>query len=266
MAKSKSKYISAKMATEDVAQLAENWQRCRSEDLSALFTAYSTDREQTERVVSFQLSDQAFTDLLNDAKGAADLRFIVHLGLKKSSYSEQIPTSTAFVLLIEAYETGTNTKNRKYYQLEWDAKTPLLNPKNSESGVNAIPGASVYLFIHEWLETPDDELGYAFNGLVNQQDRRVKSYVFDRDESKSITNDMNVLRGAKDTGFFIHLGSGPVVTGHPFAFHPVIEVRNKKSAEKSTKTLRNATGVSDGSGGSYYDFANPQPPQLPDVQ
>lgn len=248
------------MATESVAELAENWQRCRSEDLSALFTAYSTDRQQTERVVSFQLPDQAFTDLLNDAKGATDWCFIVHLGLKKNSYSEQIPTSTAFVPFIEAYSAGAKPKNRKYYLLDWDAKTPLLDPKNPESGINAIPGASAYLFIHEWLETPDDELGYAFNGLVNQQDRRVVSYVFEHEESKSIANDMNVLRGAKDTGLYIHLGSGPVVKGHPFAFHPVIEVRNKQSTEKSAEILRNATGISDGSGGSYYDFGGSVPP------
>jgi len=253
MAKSKNETLSA-----TTRQLAENWQRCRSEDIPALFTVYSTEYQRAERVVSFRLSDSAFAALLADAQSVKSRQFVLHLGVKSQTYSDQLPDDTAFAPSIESYPPVKGASRRDHL-LEWDPKTPVINPKATESGINAIPGASAYLFVHSWLETPADELGYAFDGLVGQQDRRVEAYVFEKEESAAILADME----AGKAELFVHLGSGPVVTTHPFAFRPVIEVRNKKSGKLSKKTLRNATAVSDGEGGSFFDYSNPQPPYPP---
>lgn len=239
-------------------QLAENWQRCRSEDIPALFSVYSTEYQRAERVVSFRLPDSAFAALLTEALSVKSRQFVLHLGVKPQAYSDQLPEETAFAPSIESYPPAKGTPRRDHL-LEWDPKTPVINPKATESGINAIPGASAYLFVHSWLETPADALGSAFDGLVGQQDHRVEAYVFEKEESAAILADME----AGKAELLVHLGSGPVVSTHPFAFRPVIEIRNRKAGKLSRKTLRNATAVSDGDGGSFFDYSNPHPPYPP---
>lgn len=256
MAKSKRGMLSVNK----VSQLAENWQRCRTEDIPSLFSVYSKVYKRAERVVAFRLPDIAFAALLKDAQSSKDPQFILHLGVKSMTYSDQLPEDTAFTPYIESYSSAAG--KRSHYALEWDAEPPVIDPNKTESGINAIPGASAYLFVHSWLETPAENLGYAFDGLVDQQDRRVESYIFEKDESAAILADME----AGKAELFIYMGSGPVVQTHPFAFRPVIEIRNRSVSDLSKKTLRNSTALSDGDGGSYFDYSLPNPPNGPGGQ
>lgn len=246
-----------------VRKLAENWQRCRFNDLPALFSAYDADQAQTERVVTYRLDKKSFTDLLADADKAGDFRFVVHLGLAEKYRSERIPKNPPFVLLLQVLRKADDFQ-RNCYALTWASDSRFTDPLQTDSGLNAIPAASAYLFVYSWLETPANLLGHAFESVAHEQDLRVKSYSFSVDESRSIYIDMK--RGAKSEGstLLLHLGKGVAVKGHPFSFRPVLEVENAVAAGKPGKVARNATGLTDDEENSYYDFARPPPPHPPE--
>ncbi|MEM9931577.1 MAG: hypothetical protein AAF840_17355, partial [Bacteroidota bacterium] len=65
MAKSGNKYT---ISHKKMQQLAENWQRCREEELPGLFQAYDAVEKQSERVVTFRLGAKALEALYYDAK------------------------------------------------------------------------------------------------------------------------------------------------------------------------------------------------------
>lgn len=245
-------------SNETVVALAENWQRCRAGDLPALFTAYDTKEKQSERVVSFQLNVKTVEKLYKQSKPEKGLRYIVHLGLRKESYSETVPDNTPFVLLIQAYH-GPDDYQKKCHELAWMPNSKFSNSIGTKSEANAIPAAGAYLFVHKWMETPADELADVFQSKTYQQDLRVQAYIFSYEESLSIRNDM-ITDGGTYNEVCIHLGDGIAVTGHPFSFRPVLEVKNAVDPEKPGKTGRSMTGLSDETGNSYYDYATPIPP------
>ncbi len=258
-----SKTLKGIQSHKTVKRLAENWQRCRLDDLPALFSAYDKDQEQTERVVSYRLDPKSLKALLAAADKGGAFHFTVHLGLMEDYYHDQVPTSPPFVLLIQVLHSSDDYQ-RNCYALTWAADSRFTDPLNTDSGVNAIPAASAYLFVYSWLETPAHELGEAFESVAHEQDCRVKSYSFTEEESQSIKNDIERSARKGDPALLLHLGKGIAVKGHPFSFRPVLEVENAANPNKPGKNSRNATGALDDEGNSYYDFARPNPPFPPE--
>jgi hypothetical protein len=241
---------------------AENWQRCRQEDLPRIFYAYDDKEHQSERLVSFRLKGkktiQGLTDLIEDP---SDFKFIVHLGLRKFDLSEPIPSKPAFLLYLQVYnKKGDWQKN--YVQLKWDKNSRFSKAMEdgTDSGTNAIPAASAYLFVQSWLEMPEVMLAKPFTAATRVMGQRVKAYIFSPEESYSIYLDiMNSTEDCLD----IHLGNGLAVWDHPFSFRPVIEVKGAVPKGKNRQVPMNATGPLDDDGNSYYDFGSPHPPGTP---
>lgn len=257
-----SKKTNGPLSVKAVRELAENWQRCRSEDVASLFSAYDVKQAQTERVVTYKLKRKAFERLYTHAVNGNNPRLIVHLGLQKDHYSVRVPTEPPFVLMIEAlHEISEYQKNCEI--LEWEPNSKFDDPDGAESGENAIPPASAYLFVQSWLETPLEELADVFQSIEHEQDRRVKAYVFSEEESASIISDMANSLESNAGELYLHLGDGLAVKGHPYSFRPVLEVVSAVNPKKPGKTPRNVTGLADDDGNSYYDFSRPVPPPIP---
>lgn len=254
--------LSGRQSRKTVQKLAENWQRCRVDDLPGLFSAYDVKQAQTERVVTYRLDPDSLAELLKDTKEEGNYKFVVHLGLIKNHYSVEVPTNPPFVLLIQVLRKASDFQ-RNCYALTWASDSRFTDPLQTDSGINAIPAASAYLFVYSWLETPAYELSEAFESVAHEQDCRVKSYSFSSDESRSIRNDIERSLKTGNPSLLLHLGKGIAVKGHPFSFRPVLEVENAVQPAKPGKTARNATGLTDDDGNSYYDFSLPHPPHPP---
>ena len=256
------KILRGKQSRRTVRKLAEHWQRCRLDDLPGLFSAYDKEQAQTERVVTYRLDQDSLTQLLADADKDNDFHFVVHLGLGKDYYSDQVPVSPPFLLLIQVLRNAADYQ-RNCYALGWASDSRFTDPLQTDSGVNAIPAASAYLFVYSWLETPAHELAGAFESVAHEQDCRVKSYSFSVEESRSIRNDIERSIKTGTPNLLLHLGKGIAVKGHPFSFRPVLEVENAVAVDNPGKVKRNATGLLDDDGNSYYDFSKPNPPYPP---
>ena len=238
---------------------AEAWQRCRQEDLPRAFYAYKDGRSQ--RAVTFRLKD--FADLQAEVPKSGDFQFVVHLGLHPDRLGKGIGKKPAFTLFIQVVRKGAGYGN-KGYELAWTAKSRFSKglEQGPTSGLNAIPAASAYLFVHSWLETPEVYLSDPFLAATRNLGERVKAYLFAPAESRSIANDLG--KGA--TGLDIHLGNGMAVWQHPFSFRPVIEVKRtlgKDYAPASDQLPRNTSGMTNDEGDSFYDFGYPDPPSKP---
>ncbi len=261
MAKTTKKYA---LTPKEMVSLAENWQRCRQEEIPGLFQAYDTKEEQGERVVTFRMPPKALRALYEVAQKGANLKFIVHLGLAKNHYSERLPKNPPFGLYLQPYHHKSDYQEN-CFPLSWEANSrfSITMEDDTNSGENAIPAASAYLFVMSWLELADEDLASPFTAVSHVLGKRVKAYVFSEVESASILADIKKSLDSDAPCLDIHLGSGLAVYDHPYSFRPVIEVKHAVDPKTPGKVSRNATGLTDDEGGSYYDFANPVPPNQP---
>ncbi len=253
-----------KTKSKNVAKAAEHWQRCRQEDLPRAFYAYDDEENQSERVVTFRLKgEQNIERLLKEIKDPQNFKFIVHLGLGNADLSAPIPSTPAFELYLQVYnEKGDWQENCVQLAWEKNARFSKAMEDGTDSGTNAIPAASAYLFVQSWLEMPEFALAKPFTAATRVMGQRVKAYIFSPEESLSILQD---IKNSSKNIVDIHLGSGLAVWDHPFSFRPVVEVQgavNLKDNEVRT-TPMNATGLLNEDGDSYYDFAKPCPPGAP---
>lgn len=249
------------LAKKQVKKFASNWQRCRQQELPDLFYAYDQSQQQSERAVTYRLSGKALEKFYQSVPANEQFRFIVHLGLRNNHYSAEIPDEPAFVLLLQAY-----TKKKDWQQgcfpLSWEANSRFSGAQEdgTTSEANAIPAAGAYLFIMSWLETPEERLAEPFTAVSHVLGRRVKAYAFSSAESKSIYDDLTNSLKSKAPALDIHLGRGLAVYDHPFSFRPVVEVKRAVDVAKPGSNARNATGLTNDDGDSFYDFSNPIPP------
>ncbi|SEP59683.1 hypothetical protein [Neolewinella agarilytica] len=248
-----------------MAEYAENWQRCRTEDIPGLFQGYDTEQEQCERLVTFKMNKDALKAFQSTIKAGSDeLRFIVHLGLLHNDFPAKVPKKPAFQLFIQALY-GKKDWHKNCFPLEWDSngKFSQGRDESTNNGAEAISAASAYLFVHSWMETFTEDLALPFESVSHDLDRRVKAYQFSNAESKAIAADLGTP-DASAKGLYIHLGRGLAVARHPFSFRPVIDVAGPQRANSAPEVFANATGLLDGDGDSFYDFGAPIPPGSPD--
>jgi hypothetical protein len=252
-------------------KLAENWQRCRQENLPALFYAYDEKESQGERIVTFRLDRDKLQELYDDVTDQGSLQFIVHLGMTDESIPEQIPDIPPFVLLLQASEKKTDFQ-ANCFLLNWAPNGRFTTYEESDptSGENAIPAASAYLFVMSWMETAEEDLAMPFTAGSHVLGKRVKNYRFSNAESISIYKDIKATLKSDLPRLDIHMGNGLAVYDHPFSFRPVIEVRNAVNVDENgslvepTTNGRSATGLVNGYGDSFYDFGAPEPPPQPE--
>lgn len=236
-----------------VQQAAENWQRCLPEELPRAFYAYNREDRQSERVVTYRLPDrEVLTKLTARAQELEHFQFVIHLGLRDRKPRRRIPGQPDFMLFVQLRGVDAGAEEEGY-PLEWVPNSHFgkRNAANTESGRNAIPGAGAYLFTQAWRELPYRDLAEPFTASVRELGRRVKSYVHTVEVSQTIHAS---LLGEENNGLTIHLGVGGAVWDHPFAFRPVVEVSGRFSGADEPEN-------GDMGEGSYYDFADPEPPK-----
>lgn len=257
----KTKYT---ISSKKMKALAENWQRCRQEELPGLFQAYDAKEAQSERVVTFRMKKSMLRDLYAKAKKTDGLKFIVHLGLADDHYSDLLPEVPPFGLFLQAYHSKSEYQH-DCYPLAWEPNSRFTTSMEEETGseANAIPAASAYLFVMSWLEMAEEDLTVPFTAVSHVLGKRVRAYVFSEVESQSILNDIEHSLTSKPSWLDIHLGNGLAVYDHPFSFRPVIEVKNAVDTNNPGKISRNATGLTNDEGDSFYDFGQPVPPNHP---
>lgn len=254
--------------SESPQQLAENWQRCRQEDLPKAFYAYDKTELQSERVVTYRLEGKKSIKMLLDlVDNPQNFNFIVRLGLRTRLMTDIIPSKPAFALFIEVNNIGKGPKNwsENTFELVWEKNSRFSTAESAipTSEANAIPAAGAYLFVYSWLETPEAHLDRPFTATTRVMGERVKAYIFSPAESQSIYED---IKRSDDYCLDIHLGRGVAVWAHPFSFRPVIEVKGAIKNGFRKKNIPNATGLSNGpdEGDSFYDYGFPDPPGDPD--
>jgi hypothetical protein len=240
-----------------VVQAAENWQRCPYEELPRAFNAYNKELMQSERVMTYRLSDlKALSALTADCKSREAFRFVIHLGLRSRKPRRTIPNTPDFQLFIQVL-TDKEDEPNDCHPLEWvpNSQFGKRTARSTESGVNAIPGASAYLFAQAWRELPHEKLAMPFTGSIRELGRRVKSFTHSAPVSQSIRAD---LLGREDRTITVHLGVGLAVYDHPFAFRPVVEVSTHPDGRY--KKRNHKSGLEEDSDDSFYDFSMPDPP------
>lgn len=262
--KRKSQMSSSVLSKKKVEKLAQNWQRCRQEELPGLFYAYDEVDRQSERIVTYRMAGDQFRAFYDSVPAKKEFKLIVHLGLRANHYSEAIPESPAFSLIIQSYVKDSDWQEG-CFSLDWEANSRFSSgaEDGSSSEKNAIPAAGAYLFVQSWMETPEAHLAEPFTAVSHVLGRRVKAYVFSPTESRSIYDDMTNSLASKKPCLDIHLGRGLAVYDHPFSFRPVIEVKNAVDFKNPGSVARNATGLTNDDGDSFYDFGTPIPPSHP---
>jgi hypothetical protein len=253
----------AKTTAKQLAKAAENWQRCRQEDLPRALFAYDSEQQLSKRVVSYRLEGKKEIEaLIKDISKQDEFYYMVHLGLRDMDLQGPIGERPLFTMYIQLVKKGKK-KQREAQELDWykDSRFGKLMEDGTKSGLNAIPAASAYLFVQAWLELPEIALSRPFTAEYRVLGERVKSYVFSVAESRSIYLD---LKNSKEDRLDIHLGKGMAVWDHPFSFRPVVEVKRAVAPGKVRTTPMNATGLLNPEGDSFYDFGRPVPPKIPD--
>ena len=244
-----------------VAEAAEHWQRCRQEDLPRVFYAYDEDEQQSERVVTYRLGEEGVQQLIEQIDGSKDFKFVVHLGLYPQDLSAPLTNDPAFALYLQVYRKDAD-RREDGLELAWarNSRFSSFMETDVNSGINAIPAASAYLFVHSWLEMAESALDRPFTAATRVMGQRVKAFIFSAEESQSIYQD--ILNSPKKQ-LDVHLGNGLAVWEHPFSFRPVVEVAGAVVKGGTRTTPMNATGLTDNDGNSYYDFSMPEPPGRP---
>lgn len=274
-----------------VNALAETWQRCRPENIPALFSAYDEAEQWSERLVTFELGKKGIETLW--ARFGIDppgFNLVVRLGLEDDYLAAVIPEVPAFTLLLEIDET-TKTKPKSKNEpsnclpMRWnkDGRFSIADSDQNEytdSKQNAIPAASAYLFVYSWMQLSEVQLAEPFTAVSKVLGKRVSAYRYSTDESRSIYLDLVQMLFLKKTPkagvpykdlnqsarLQVHLGNGLAVWEHPFSFRPVVEVGSTLQPLVSTggtgsgKIRPESSGLPDETGNSYYDYSQPMPP------
>lgn len=226
------------------------WQTCLPENLASLFYAYDESQNQTERVAGFRITDQSDLTSLVDSN-PSQLR--IRLGADPDYDFNIVPSTPA----IQFYIEGVDSKGGNLtLELTWDPNPPFLEngTYGPDSGPNEIPPDGAILFAKAWLETPYEMIGDSFEGAdASSLVQRVRFYTFQKEESASILTKLKDGLAGGDTHVCLYLGNSIPVSGHPFGFRPVLEIR--PIINNKAKTFNG-----DGSGSSFFDFSSPCPP------
>lgn len=251
---------------QEVKSLVAEWQMCRTENLPGLFMAcHPTENDgeyETERVVTFVLDNAQMAEII--ALGEQMLvdaecdetkkpRFLTHVGLKDGYLKADKIGLPHFTMLLQI----RNDDSGRYdncFELTWQPDPAFpANPNESPlSGKDAIPGASAFLFVHKWLETPFNQLAKVFEATSYDLGRRIKGFRYPDNDTAPILVAMKE-QNKNNTGFIcLHLGSGITVSTHPYAFRPILEINQADAGI--------GEAAAGGDGGKFYDFASPVPP------
>ncbi|MEO0724652.1 MAG: hypothetical protein AAFZ63_08930 [Bacteroidota bacterium] len=223
-----------------------NWQQILPTNLPVSFTAYDTDKGQTDRVACYGIPGYALNDLL----ATFPKRLRIRIGIADGADYDHIPTEPYAQFFVEGVEPQNG--NLMIERLGWVANPPFLSEGfvGPDSGTDEIPSEGALLFVMGWLETNYSDIANAFDGLnpKTNQVQRVRSYTFSEDESQKIFNLLE--NNLNNSMLYLYMGKTIAVSMHPMEFRPVIEVRINKTADDN-----------DGGGGShFFDFSNPCPP------
>ncbi|WP_367390416.1 hypothetical protein [Lewinella sp. LCG006] len=227
------------------------WQTCLPGNLPTLFYAFDESENQTERVAAFRITDQVE---LNNLLLSKPERLRIHLGADPGFDFNTVPSSPAVEFYFEGLTKGGTNITLAF---EWDPNPPFLEDGTygPNSGPDEIPPDGAILFAKAWMETPYNMIGDAFEGYDSKNlVQRVKSYTFQEDETAALLSNLEKGLASNETHVCLYLGNSIPVSGHPFGFRPVIEIRPITNSRK-TKTLNG-----DGSGSSFFDFSSPCPP------
>ena len=262
--------------TNHVSGLAEDWQRCRPERLPGAFFAYDDLERQSERVVTYRLDQEAMQylhDTVPTKQGKPDFppdfHFKIHLGLYKHLLTEDVPERPAFTLFLQALnnypEKGHQLSDKDYagsVELAWEKNSRFSETMatNTDSEANALSAAGAYLFVHSWMELPEENLADPFTAVSKVLGKRVRAYRFAHEESKSIWHDIAASLKGKNPALDVHLGNGLAVWAHPYSFRPVIEIKDVVNNGGEKLIERISGGAVNDSGDSFYDFGGPEPP------
>ncbi len=225
------------------------WQTCLPGNLPTLFYAYDESEKQTERVAAFRITDQSELAALVSSKPG---RLRINLGADPDFDFNTVPSTPAIEFDLQGLSPTSSPT-----QFEWDPNPPFLEvgAYGPDSGPNEIPPDGAILFARAWMETPYEMIGDAFEGAdAKSLVQRVKFYTFQEDETASILTQLENGLAEGETHVCLYLGNSIPVTGHPFGFRPVIEIRPIINSRKA-KTFNG-----DGSKSSFFDFSSPCPP------
>ena len=224
-----------------------NWQQILPTNLPVSFTAFDSDKRQTDRVACYGCPGYALKDLL--ATFPKQLR--IRIGIAEGADYNKIPEEPYAQFFVE----GVNPQNGKAMieRLGWVANPPFLSEGfvGPDSGVDEIPSEGALLFLMGWLETDYADIANAFDGLnpKTNQVQRFRSYTFSEDESLKIFN--LIENNLNESMLYLYMGKTIAVSMHPMEFRPVVEVRINES---------NNADNNGGGGSHFFDFANPCPP------
>jgi hypothetical protein len=228
------------------------WQTCLPGNLPTLFYAFDETENQTERVAGFRITDQTQLKALLKSNPT---RLRIRLGADADYNFNEVPSTPAIAFYLEGL---TGTGNNSTLEFTWDPNPPFLErgAYGPDSGPNEIPPDGAILFARAWMETPYEMIRDAFEGAdSNSLVQRVKFYTFQEEESASILTQLKNGLDEVETHVCLYLGNSIPVSGHPFGFRPVIEIRPIINKNKKTKTFNG-----DGSGSTFFDFSSPCPP------
>jgi hypothetical protein len=248
----------------EVKVLVDEWQKCRMKNLPDLFMGLykvrdeagnETEETQAERLVTFRLDNadvKKIVELTEDMEEGTNPRFLIHLGLKDGYLSDVKIGSPRFTLILQIRNDGSGLYDN-CFELKWEPNPafPTNAYESSLSGKDAIPGASAFLFVHRWLETPFHNLAKVFEATAYNLCQRIKAYRYPTQDTQPILDAIKE-QDAGGTGLIcIHLGSGITVSSHPYAFRPILEI---------TKVSDSKVDAAASGGGKFYDFSTPVPP------
>ena len=227
------------------------WQTCLPGNLPTLFYAFDETENQTERVAGFRITDQSELEALVSNKPS---RLRIYLGADPDFEFNTVPSTPAIQFYLQGLKGQSDNPPVAF---EWDPNPPFLESGayGPDSGPNEIPPDGAILFARAWMETPYEMIGDAFEGAdAKSLVQRVKYYTFQEDETVSILAQLADGLAGGETHVCLYLGNSIPVSGHPFGFRPVIEIRPIINSKK-IKTLNG-----DGSKSSFFDFSSPCPP------
>ncbi|WP_044087021.1 hypothetical protein [Lewinella cohaerens] len=226
------------------------WQTCLPKNLPTLFYAFDANDSQTARVAGFRITDQTKLATLLSSNPT---RLRIRLGVDTTYDFSEIPSTPAIQFYLEGLDASGSTATLEF---AWDPNPPFLEKDayGPNSGTNEIPPDGAILFARAWMETPFSKIGDAFEGADSKNlVQRVKYYTFQEEETTSIITQLEEGLLGGDMHICLYLGNSIPVSGHPFGFRPVIEIRPIDSP--APKSLVNGSRKS-----TFFDFSSPCPP------
>ena len=244
------------------ADRAAAWQRLRPEDLPRVFYAYDGKTGRSERVVTYVLGRTELKRIADHAQSSPNFSFVVHLGLIRERFTQDIPEKPAFTLYLQPVNArrGSVEDYAHCEELRWEVngRFSTIDPDGTDSLREAIPAAAAYLFVRSWQELPEAALASPFTATNRVLGERVRSYRFTNEESLTILADIHTSLTSAKPGLAIHLGNGIAIWSHPFSFRPVVEVRGAVAVDGAAAAP--GRRLTNDEGDSFYDFSYPDPP------